>query len=188
MDSFGGLAVGSLAQRAADYRKRRFPDGKRNVCAIEGFVVFGYSDGATTIYRFLEDKAPASLGLGDGTVVGISYFGLIDMVRKDFDLNGDELKKLKPFDNRYLPLTNEYAFHRDVWYQDSDTDGGKGWKGYKGVGGSSSIRLWPTNHLDVIKADVLRQSLVRKAVAAYIEHANKQADRYRVYMATLLRY
>ncbi len=172
IDGSVGAGLSRLDEEAKKYKDRRFPRGDRDCNAIEGFVVFGYSDGATTIYRFLEDKAEKSLSIGSG-IVFLSYIAYIDMVRTHFF----QLPARFPDESsRHLPLAHDYAFHRDAYYQNYDVFNiwCHGWRGYIRVGGSSGQQLSPTNHIGIINAPALEEHLVSQAVSAYIEHAEKQ--------------
>jgi RHS repeat-associated protein len=172
VDGSAGIGVGTFAKLAQDYRDRRFPKGERDVCRVEGFAAFGYSDGATTIYRFLQDQADRSLAIPQG-IVYLSYVGYIDMVRTNF------LSIPKAFPSptdRVLPLSHDYALHRDAYYQEYDVPNllCHGWKGFTAIGGSGGFQYRPTNHLQLISAPALHARIISQAVRAYIEHAEAQ--------------
>ena len=184
IDGTMGHHVADLGAKAREYR-----DTRKTRCDAQGFVLFGYSDGATTIYRWLQDgQARQDLYVRDVEYRGarypgyaaISYVAYIDMVRDQFYAitPSELLRKEPPYSNRDLPLSFEPILYSDAYYQDYTAAAslfelmGVGWKGYKSIGSSGTVQIQPSNHLRIIKEPAMQNQVVNDAVEAYIKHVS----------------
>ncbi len=200
---FAGEGADDIAREAAAYRLRRFtPEGKRR-CHVESFVLFGYSDGATSIYKFFNDNlayyalkakdvvwadsAPGVLELVEPPLfAAVSYVGMIDMVRGHVPEGLGELDKSQsPYSSRSLDMNGQWLVRNgDVFYQDAVKPVlnpflwiTSGWKGYNRIGSFARWQTTPSNHVDIIGEPSMQQILIRHAVDSYVEHAEEQLKR-----------
>jgi len=187
-----GMHINNLTSYVTEYRNR-FKDATSEQCRkpsrFEGLVLFGYSDGATTIYQFFKrglankalrfeprDNSPTS------RYARVSFVGMIDMVRKDFDgLPNPFISEA----DRWLPSVRDESLVRDgaTLYQNADAwlwppcPIAARWKGYKDTGFNRflSYVLKPTgNHCSIIEAQATQDLIVRLAVQAYKDHVTMQ--------------
>ena len=187
--------IQKIADQATQYRERRFEKDATPKCEIEGFVLFGYSDVATSIYRFFEDdyawpaltvREPCFQG-DFGEIAAVSYVGLIDMVRAVGQIRPGELDKSKaPYSSRVAPTRHEWeiVLAGDVYWQDANLPMlnplhwpsliTQGWKGYNAIAHFSAYQVDPSNHMSIIDATVMQDHLIQQAVQAYIAHAERQ--------------
>jgi RHS repeat-associated protein len=183
-----GRDIAKMERLAREYRDRRFGQGVRR-CHLEAFILFGFSDGATSIYRFLQDcRAQGALRtqVAENHYAGISYVGLVDLVRSTFKINKAELRK--DADSRYgdrrLPLNasaERLVLKGSVFSQDAEEFAliGNDWKGYRYVGDFTSYGVSPASHASIMSKGVLQTLLRRLAIGAYMRHIEEQVERLR---------
>lgn len=143
---------------------------------IEGCVLFGFSDGASTIYQlferaFVRSAFPANHAANAGAP--ISFVGFLDMVRKDpfSPSDGGELRKDPPHDSRSLTLRDEDHIRSGRVYFETSAD----WKGYRTIGSLPNVES-QSIHLLFMGDPSIREHLQRSAVDAYMEHVNSQVN------------
>lgn len=186
--------LSKIESAASAYRDRRFsPDGSRK-CHVEGFVLFGYSDGASSIYRLFQDnhrmrnaltvKEPVYSGdtqIGDGLIAAISYLALIDMVRLRNRIIFPELwKSEKPY-NSFRPsdvpgeqpdsLDWQIPYLAEIYYQWHDP---LLWKGYRHISHVDHVAVHNSSHGGIIHAGLVQQEIINNAVEMYKLHVTAQ--------------
>jgi len=130
----------------------------------EGFVLFGYSDGAMTIHREFR-KGYAKTALRNGRV---SYLGLIDMVRTTFKpplawvVNGSSSasRELKDAD---LVRKGKNFRQTTGWFL--------GWRGYL-IPPLPEMNI-RESHIDIIRDNTMMEVLIEEAVEAYKVHVKE---------------
>lgn len=177
----GGAGVGrrALRQHMRRYQARAnlYPNDVP-ACGIprfiEGFVVIGYSDGATTIHReFRKGHAGRSLG-----TTQISFVGLVDMVRWRF-LGEGSIPNTAP--NEPLDRSGTYMLNADlIRVGDVRSSQHGSWKGYVKVspwGTHWKSQLYESlDHGTIINNLDVQKAIVDRAVQAYRDHSDALRD------------
>ncbi len=119
-----------------------------------GLILFGYSDGATTLYvEFREGRVRQALG--DARLTFVAFIDLVRLHMPSLGVNIDPDHK--------APLVDEQLIRAGkVYYQNHDF-----WKGHAGVGALPAQEIHGVGHLDIIASPLLRQDLIDSASAAY---------------------
>lgn len=173
-----------LADLLRQYKNRRFPNGVRKKCYLEGVILYGFSDGAMTIFQLFEQgKAASALDLGDHHFAGISYVAFIDMVRHSTDFHfgtpafNELVRKEGPWSHSSIGLRDEELIRfGQSYYQEADLPGfiDYGWKGFQNIGGLEAWRVQPAHHLDIVTASSMLERIKFTSVGKYLEHIAEQ--------------
>ena len=149
----------------------------------EQFVLFGFSDGGTTLWRVIREPNAAgykaAVSGSDGRMRTPAYFGVIDMVRRFyFPLPGVALIGEAPnttLGKETNSSVNPAIASSATIVENYRGDGGGtikpgcgivwGWKGYKLKGVQRDYLLANTNHSTIL--DAARNSVVSSAIDAY---------------------
>ncbi len=162
--------------RAYHNRMKHFDEESCGVRSFkpEGFVIFGYSDGATTIHRTFR-KCWATSALSN---TEISYVGLIDMVRWHFWMYPNTSRDMI----LESPVMNGAHLVRNGDVFSSQSGSFLLWRGYKDVklsqGGFKWTAYYQRGHMDILLELHLRQRLVNNAFEAYKAHVIKQRQEH----------
>jgi RHS repeat-associated protein len=184
LEGSDGKDMDKLGEQAAAYARRRYDGDGARCPMIEGFVVFGFSDGATTIYVFFNSgRARRALSRGPGEPYRVSFGQFIDMVHKSFPFDkgppeaGQELRKEPPFESRRVPLKDESLMVDSMnFFQNADAFDilFLNWKGYIWIGDVTALPVSPTNHLQMIGLSDVHKAVVDGALQAYESHVLAQ--------------
>lgn len=173
-----------VARKAEEYRRNRFPNGVRRKCYVEGLILFGYSDGAMTLYQLFEQGlANKSLQISAGRYAGVSYIGFIDMVRhsKDVRFATEEFETEVKKAGKVIGLRDSFLIKAGETHFQTYSEPANffdllvvGWKGYERIGPTDSWETSPANHMTIVRRSKLQDHIVRTAVTKYMDHIREQ--------------
>jgi hypothetical protein len=177
-----GRDLPRLRREAQEYRRRRLEGA---YCDFEGFVLFGYSDGAMTIYQWFQRgyaREDLRSSVNSDMYARVSYVGMIDQTRANFDLpaNDKELRKEGDFTNRTVPLQDgDLARFGQVFWQDADRPIDlEQWRGYIHIGDWETQQYSPERHMTIPDNAQLQRRLIDTAIAKYREDIDEQLSQH----------